>query len=100
MIKKQRELLLLARCDLAATVFVFSAAPTSVSAQTKEQLQEQFVKTAAQLRGMAWNSSCSSDSTSEWGQIESGGDRIYNHVRPHQALGMRPPVPETIYRNA
>ena len=23
----------------------------------------------------------------------------YNHVRPHQALGMRPPIPETIYRN-
>ena len=22
--------------------------------------------------------------------------RQYNHVRPHQALGMRPPVPETI----
>jgi len=25
--------------------------------------------------------------------------RQYNHVRPHQTLGMRPPVPETIYRN-
>ena len=25
--------------------------------------------------------------------------RQYNHVRPHQALGMRPPVPETILRN-
>jgi putative transposase len=25
--------------------------------------------------------------------------RQYNHVRPRQALGMRPPVPETIYRN-
>jgi putative transposase len=25
--------------------------------------------------------------------------RQYNHVRPHQSLGMRPPVPETIYRN-
>ncbi|MGI9509017.1 MAG: integrase core domain-containing protein, partial [Geminicoccaceae bacterium] len=25
--------------------------------------------------------------------------RQYNHVRPHQALGMRPPVPETIQRN-
>ena len=22
--------------------------------------------------------------------------RLYNHLRPHQALGMRPPVPETI----
>ena len=22
--------------------------------------------------------------------------RQYNHIRPHQALGMRPPVPETI----
>jgi len=20
----------------------------------------------------------------------------YNHIRPHQALGMRPPVPETL----
>jgi putative transposase len=25
--------------------------------------------------------------------------RQYNHIRPHQALGMRPPVPETVYRN-
>ncbi len=23
----------------------------------------------------------------------------YNHTRPHQALGMRPPVPETLIRN-
>lgn len=21
----------------------------------------------------------------------------YNHIRPHQALGMRPPIPETLY---
>ena len=25
--------------------------------------------------------------------------RQYNHVRPHQALNMRPPVPETLHRN-
>jgi len=25
--------------------------------------------------------------------------RQYNHVRPHQALNMRPPVPETLIRN-
>lgn len=25
--------------------------------------------------------------------------RQYNHVRPHQALGMRPPVPETLVEN-
>ena len=25
--------------------------------------------------------------------------REYNHVRPHQALGMRPPAPETLLRN-
>ena len=25
--------------------------------------------------------------------------RQYNHVRPHQALKMRPPVPETLIRN-
>jgi transposase InsO family protein len=24
----------------------------------------------------------------------------YNHVRPHQALGMRPPVPETLLEKA
>lgn len=26
--------------------------------------------------------------------------REYNHVRPHQALGMRPPVPETLVENS
>jgi putative transposase len=26
--------------------------------------------------------------------------RQYNHIRPHQALGMCPPVPETAYRSA
>ena len=25
--------------------------------------------------------------------------RQYNHIRPHQALNMRPPVPETLIRN-
>lgn len=25
--------------------------------------------------------------------------RQYNHIRPHQALGMRPPVPETLAEN-
>ena len=25
--------------------------------------------------------------------------RQYNHIRPHQALGMRPPVPETLSRS-
>ncbi|GAG01249.1 unnamed protein product [marine sediment metagenome] len=25
--------------------------------------------------------------------------RQYSGARPHQALGMRPPVPETIFRN-
>ena len=25
--------------------------------------------------------------------------RQYNHIRPHQALNMRPPVPETLVRN-
>ena len=25
--------------------------------------------------------------------------RQYNHIRPHQALGMRPPVPETLHRS-
>ncbi|WP_170844412.1 integrase core domain-containing protein [Aliiruegeria lutimaris] len=25
--------------------------------------------------------------------------REYNHTRPHQALGMRPPVPETLLGN-
>jgi len=25
--------------------------------------------------------------------------RQYNHTRPHQALGMRPPVPETLFTN-
>ncbi len=25
--------------------------------------------------------------------------REYNHIRPHEALGMHPPVPETILRN-
>lgn len=25
--------------------------------------------------------------------------RQYNHIRPHQALGMRPPVPETLHQN-
>ncbi|WP_171237109.1 integrase core domain-containing protein, partial [Ruegeria sp. HKCCA6837] len=25
--------------------------------------------------------------------------RQYNHTRPHQALNMRPPVPETLVRN-
>ena len=25
--------------------------------------------------------------------------RQYNHVRPHHALGMRPPVPETLLEN-
>ena len=25
--------------------------------------------------------------------------RKYNHIRPHQALNMRPPVPETLIRN-
>ncbi|WP_411572474.1 integrase core domain-containing protein [Tropicimonas sp. TH_r6] len=25
--------------------------------------------------------------------------REYNHTRPHQALGMRPPVPETLLEN-
>jgi transposase InsO family protein len=24
----------------------------------------------------------------------------YNHIRPHQALGMRPPVPETLLEKA
>ena len=23
----------------------------------------------------------------------------YNHIRPHQALNMRPPVPETLLKN-
>ncbi|MAI44552.1 MAG: hypothetical protein CBC34_001345 [Hyphomicrobiaceae bacterium TMED74] len=23
----------------------------------------------------------------------------YNHIRPHHALGMRPPVPETLLEN-
>ena len=25
--------------------------------------------------------------------------KLYNHIRPHQALNMRPPVPETLLRN-
>ncbi len=24
---------------------------------------------------------------------------MYNHIRPHQALNMRPPVPETLLKN-
>ena len=38
--------------------------------------------------------------TTEQAQIViNGWLREYNHTRPHQALGMRPPAPETLRRN-
>ncbi|WP_425442903.1 integrase core domain-containing protein [Roseovarius confluentis] len=31
--------------------------------------------------------------------VINGWLKQYNHTRPHQALNMRPPVPETLRRN-